>query len=129
MLRKSNPRNRDCLATIYLGKWRDLNRRASKAFTLRNFILHLDQMEELNLDLNLEFNAFAVGMANALAVMHWRSNIDSDDVEFVLGGSPSLNIIVSPPEASLLKTLPLNFENRVISSPSRNAYTSDANCV
>ncbi len=76
--------------------------------------------------MNLEFNAFAVGMANALAVMHWRSNIDSDDVEFVLGGSPSLNIIVSP---SLLKTLPLNFENRVISSPSRNAYTSDANCV
>jgi hypothetical protein len=50
-------------------------------------------MEELNLD----FNAFAVGMANALAVMHWRSKIDSDDVEFVLGGSPSLNIIVSLP--------------------------------
>jgi hypothetical protein len=42
--------------------------------------LHVNQMEELELDIS----AYPETMADALAVMHWGAKIDANDVEFVL---------------------------------------------
>jgi len=79
---KSDPSNRDCLVRLYFGKRRE---RPSRFFTLRNFLLHVDQMEEIGYDVD----GLAANMANALAVMHWRVVIDANDVEFVLGSAPT----------------------------------------
>ncbi|MCJ1475007.1 hypothetical protein MMC13_003667 [Lambiella insularis] len=83
---KAPPANRDCLARVYLGKRRRQDRqRPPPFFSLRNFNLHIDQMEELGLDVT----AFTDTMADALAVLHWEAKIDAEDVEFVLGGRPT----------------------------------------
>ncbi|TKA59148.1 hypothetical protein B0A55_11931 [Friedmanniomyces simplex] len=80
--------NEDCLARVYLGKRRprrqEEGRRPAKRFSLRNFNLCLDQMEELGIDPV----PFATTMAKALAVMHWRLKCDARDIEFVFGSSP-----------------------------------------
>jgi hypothetical protein len=34
---------------------------------------------------------FTRNIAHALAVLHWRANVDANDVEFVLGGSPKVS--------------------------------------
>ncbi|MCJ1281999.1 hypothetical protein MMC26_001322 [Xylographa opegraphella] len=82
---KALPANKDCLARVYLGKRRRQDRqRSSPFFSLRNFNLHIDQMEELG----LEILAFTNIMADALAVLHWEAKIDAEDVEFVLGSRP-----------------------------------------
>lgn len=80
--------NDDCLVRLYLGKRRDhtVRRIPRRFFGLRNFPLCLDQMQELELDTM----GFASAMAHALAAMHWKAKIDAADVEFVLGGPPSL---------------------------------------
>ena len=108
---KEDPSNRDCLARIYLGKRRDSTRRPSRMFTLRNFNLHMDQMEELSLDVQ----ALATGMADALAIMHWHSKIDADDVEFVLGSLPPSTITADLPSASDLKGMPPNSDTNPVS--------------
>lgn len=82
---KASEGNKDCLVRIYLGKCRDPDRLKPTRVSLRNYNLHLDQMEELGLDTK----TFAATMAHALAVMHWDACIDADDVEFVLGSSPT----------------------------------------
>ncbi|OTA03791.1 hypothetical protein A9Z42_0042910 [Trichoderma parareesei] len=56
-------------------------RRLLRAISLRNFPLHMDQMEQLGIDPS----GYAVAMADALAVMHWVAHVDGNDVEFVLG--------------------------------------------
>lgn len=77
--------NADCLVRLYLGR-RGVGRKNSKvdpgSFSLRNFPLHVDEMEELGLDTGY----YARVMAESLAVLHWRVGTDGDDVEFVLGG-------------------------------------------
>ncbi len=80
--------NEDCLVRLYLGKRRDhvLRLRPRRFFGLRNFPLCLDQMQ----DLGLETHRYAMAMAEALAMMHWEARIDAADVEFILGGPPSL---------------------------------------
>lgn len=80
--------NKDCLVRLYLGKRRDLvpRIRPRQFFGLQNFPLCLDQMQ----DLGLETQQYAIVMAEALAMMHWEARIDAADVEFVLGGPPSL---------------------------------------
>lgn len=79
----SDKNNNDCIIRPYLGRRRistpSRNSRFT-AFSLRNFPLHADQMEQLGLDLY----AYAQAMAEALAFMHWRACIDAKDVEFVL---------------------------------------------
>jgi hypothetical protein len=55
------------------------------AFSLRNFCLFLDQIEDLALDPS----EYAEAMADALAIMHWSAGIDANDVEFVLGSLPT----------------------------------------
>ncbi|KAI1173522.1 zinc finger protein-domain-containing protein [Nemania sp. FL0916] len=77
----ADPNNHDCLIRPYLGKRRRLySKSVLSSYSLRNFPLHLDQIEELGLD------AFVYShcMAQALAFMHWSAKIDANDVEFVL---------------------------------------------
>lgn len=79
--------NEHCLIRPYLGRRRYRNpeteaepRRRLRAFSLRNFPLHLDQMEQLGIDPS----EYAIAMADALAFMHWVAEVDGNDVEFVL---------------------------------------------
>jgi len=77
----SSEADRDCLVRPYLGRRRHRVRQSRfQAFSLRNFPLHADQIEELGLDGNL----YAGIMAETLAELYWRAHIDANDVEFVL---------------------------------------------
>lgn len=67
---KNDAANKDCLVRLYLGK-RRASAVPSRFSTLRNMILHLDQMEYLELDVKY----YAELMADTLAVMHWKSKI------------------------------------------------------
>lgn len=58
-----------------------------QAFSLRNYPLHLDQMEELGIPVD-QLETYARTMAETLALMHWVAGIDGNDIEFVLA-SPS----------------------------------------
>ena len=89
---KKDKANRDCLIRLYLGRRRDQSMRPSRFFTLRNYNLTLDQMEDLDLDTS----SFAIVMADALAGMHWLCGIDADDVEFVLGSAPTSTDRIRP---------------------------------
>jgi hypothetical protein len=77
--------NKDCLVRLYLG--RRTSRDDPKTTKLRNFPLHIDQMEHLNLDLD----TYAKTIAQALAVLHWKAGVDANDVEFVLGSTPQIS--------------------------------------
>ncbi|PTB70075.1 hypothetical protein BBK36DRAFT_1189473 [Trichoderma citrinoviride] len=68
--------NEHCLLRPYLGR-----RRYHQTLSLRNYPLHMDQMEQLGLDPS----GYAVAMADALAFLHWVAHVDGNDVEFVLG--------------------------------------------
>ncbi|KAI0160397.1 zinc finger protein-domain-containing protein [Xylariaceae sp. FL1272] len=77
----TDPRNHDCLIRPYLGRRRrGFNNTVFSMFSLRNHPLHLDQIEDLGLDLF----TYSRQMAEALAFMHWCAGIDANDVEFVL---------------------------------------------
>lgn len=82
--------NKDCLVRLYLGRRHDTSK--SENIRLRNFPLHVNEMEDLKLNTEM----YAVTMARALAVMHWTAGVDANDVEFVLGGSPSNKMIAHP---------------------------------
>lgn len=74
--------NQHCLVRIYLGRRRLLHQtRGKRFFSLRNFPLHADQAEELD----LPCERYAKAMAEALATLHWAVGTDAADVEFVLG--------------------------------------------
>ncbi|KAI1279019.1 zinc finger protein-domain-containing protein [Xylaria sp. FL0933] len=91
----ADPRNHDCLIRPYLGRRRrGFKNSTFRTFSLRNYPLHLDQIEDLKLDL-LEY---ARRMAQALAFMHWSAGIDANDVEFVLAPPPppTIPIFSSP---------------------------------
>ena len=78
---KASEPDRDCLVRLYLGRRRHPAKQSRfDAFSLRNYPLHIDQVEELGLDALL----YARTMAEALAEIHWRAHIDANDVEFVL---------------------------------------------
>ncbi|KAL7952384.1 zinc finger domain-containing protein [Trichoderma compactum] len=82
--------NEHCLIRPYLGRRRyhqseieattGGSRRRLPALSLRNYPLHLDQMEQLGIDPS----GYAVAMADALAFLHWIAQVDGNDVEFVL---------------------------------------------
>lgn len=95
--------NKDCLIRPYLGRARVANSQSRlKAFSLRNYKLHLDQIQYLGLDAE----ELAKSMAKAMAIMHWDIRIDAADIEFVLGSSPVVDgTIPSPPE--YLERLPM----------------------
>ncbi|KAJ6783097.1 hypothetical protein PWT90_05919 [Aphanocladium album] len=74
--------NESCLVRPYLGRRRPEQRGGPKQrfFSLRNFPLHIDQMDELN----LPSDEYAIAMADALAFLHWTAKVDAGDVEYVL---------------------------------------------
>lgn len=81
-----SPQNRHCLVRVYLGRRRIMHQlhhpvKRLKFFSLRNFPLHADQAEELN----LPYEAYARAMGEAMAILHWKVRTDGADVEFVLG--------------------------------------------
>jgi Zinc finger protein len=85
---KADYANHDCLIRIYLGRKRE--RRTSGAprqlwFALWNFKMDLQRLTDLGVDTK----SFAKSIAAVLAVMHWHSELDARDVEFVLGGLPT----------------------------------------
>lgn len=73
--------NQDCLVRVYLGSRR--GKSDSLFFSLRNFELHLNQMEQLAMDTKY----FGEQLASALAKMHWIAEVDARDVEFVIGSA------------------------------------------
>ena len=78
---KSSEPNQDCLIRPYLGRRRRLEKQSRyKSFSLRNYPLHADQIEELGLDGKL----YARIMADALAGLYWKAKVDANDIEFVL---------------------------------------------
>ena len=81
---RKSPGNKAYLARVYLGKRRDHDRPPSQFFSLKNFQLHLDQMEEVGLNVM----GLATIMTDALAVLHWDAKVDASDVEFVMGSGP-----------------------------------------
>jgi hypothetical protein len=86
---KNNKDDDACLIRPYLGRRRgsrSTNTSRFQRFSLRNVPLHVNQMEELGLDVV----AYARTMADALAMMHWGAGVDANDFEFVL----------APPRAS-----------------------------
>ena len=81
--------NEHCLVRPYLGRRRHrqqatvatrMRPNRLSVFSLRNFPLHVDQMEELGLDTE----KYAIAMADALSFLHWAAMVDANDVEFVL---------------------------------------------
>ena len=81
---KNNTANQDCLVRPLLGRSRQSSASKLNIFSLRNFKLHYDQIKAIDLDAH----DLAFAMADALAVLHWHTNIDAMDIEFVLGSSP-----------------------------------------
>ena len=92
VIKESDP-DQDCLIRPYLGRRRQLEKKSKfHAFSLRNYGLHADQIEELALD----STAYAQVMAETLAILYWKAHVDANDVEFVLappssGGGTSLH--------------------------------------
>ncbi|CAI7590601.1 unnamed protein product [Penicillium discolor] len=84
----AKPENKNCLIRVYLGR-RMTNKTNPnvKNFKLRNFPLHVNEMEDLQLDTC----AFAHVMAQTLAILHWKAGVDGNDIEFILGSSPLLS--------------------------------------
>ncbi|KAJ3529531.1 hypothetical protein NM208_g9715 [Fusarium decemcellulare] len=80
-------KNEHCLIRPYFGRRRHRTRRAGKPtfFSLRNFPLHVDQMEELG----ISTDSYVKAMAEGLAFLLWVARVDANDVEFVLGRPPS----------------------------------------
>ncbi|KAL8769260.1 MAG: hypothetical protein Q9194_005496 [Teloschistes cf. exilis] len=78
---KDSTSDQDCLIRPYLGRRRRGNPNSTfQPFTLRNYPLHLDQIEDLSLD----SLSMAGTMAETLANIYWRAQVDANDVEFVL---------------------------------------------
>ena len=88
----AKPENKDCLVRLYLGRrFKEVTR---SAVTLRNFSLHVNDMEHLGLDTSM----YAEIMAKALAILHWEAKVDANDVEFVLGSASKLRAPASVAE-------------------------------
>ncbi|KAK1702571.1 hypothetical protein BDP67DRAFT_496799, partial [Colletotrichum lupini] len=80
--------NKDCLVRPYLGRIKCGT--GGQFFSLRNFKLHANQIK----DLKMKPADLYLGMAHALAVMHWVAKIDGNDVEFVIGRPPVAEQVV-----------------------------------
>ncbi|KAK4443831.1 zinc finger protein-domain-containing protein [Podospora aff. communis PSN243] len=77
----NDKRNEHCLVRPYLGRRRTrTSTRRLNFIKLRNYLLHIDQIEELG----LPAHEYASAMADALAFLLWFAEIDACDVEFVL---------------------------------------------
>jgi len=98
--------DKDCLIRPYLGRRRTRKPHTSSRFTgfsLRNFPLHLDQLESLGITPS-DIQQYARTMAETLATMHWVGEIDGNDIEFVL----------APPNENKGGSLGLEMESTVL---------------
>lgn len=79
---RTNRDDQDCLVRLYTGRRRlpSASQSRFQRFSLRNYPLHVDQMEELGLDTH----AIARTLADALTHCYWIAGVDANDVEFVL---------------------------------------------
>ncbi|KAF2668733.1 hypothetical protein BT63DRAFT_426003 [Microthyrium microscopicum] len=91
----------DCIVRPYLGRRRQQRQLVAKsrlkAFGLRNYPLHIDQIQELNLDSAI----YATIMADTLAQLFWIAHVDANDLEFVLAppsSSKSDNVAIMESE-------------------------------
>ena len=100
--------NKDCLARLYLGRRNDSRKMEARNVRLRNFALHIDEMERLGIDAKI----YAIPMAHALAILHWKAGIDANDVEFVLGSSRATT---SPPTDQQGQAATQDFGHRTMS--------------
>lgn len=94
-------KNEHCLIRPYLGRRKQGRaRRPGKpaSFSLRNFPLHIDQMEELGMTIE----PYAKTMAEGLAFLLWVARIDANDVEFVLARPRPSNSETTKFEANIL---------------------------
>ncbi|KAG9194030.1 hypothetical protein G6011_04065 [Alternaria panax] len=105
---KASASNKDCLVRIYLGKRSVPVSSKFKRFQLRNFQLHLDLIEELELDAP----EFATCIAESLAIMHWACQSDANDVEFVLENLSPSTIASMKPNTSTWDAALKNFHRR-----------------
>lgn len=76
----NNRDDEDCLVRVYLGRRRIQRPSRFQRFSLRNFPLHVDQMEVLGIDTH----GIARALADTLAYSFWETCVDLNDVEFVL---------------------------------------------
>lgn len=73
--------DRDCIIRLGLGRRRKPTEHSTfKAFSLRNYKMWVEQMEELG----LQVERYAQLLAETLAAMYWVAHVDAADVEFVL---------------------------------------------
>ena len=100
--------NKDCLVRLYLGRRNDSRKIEARNVRLRNFPLHIDEMERLGIDPKI----YAIPMAHALAILHWKAGVDANDVEFVLGSSPTTT---SRPTGQEGQAATQDFQHRTIS--------------
>ncbi|KAJ4380435.1 hypothetical protein N0V86_003790 [Didymella sp. IMI 355093] len=93
----SMQKNKDCLIRLYMGRRNDdAPPVAADRFHLRNFPLHINEMERLK----LKASYFAELMAHALAILHWCAGLDANDVEFVFGSSPEVSAMPTSQDLS-----------------------------
>lgn len=100
----NDKRNENCLIRPYLGRRRttaqpgepetalasgEPRRRTLQLISLRNYPLHIDQVDALG----LPAHEYAGAMADALAFLLWDVQIDACDVEFVLAQPRALGFL------------------------------------
>jgi hypothetical protein len=80
---RGSRRDEDCLVRVYCGKRRSAVEAARQKpfFSLRNYNLCVDQMEELG----IELDALVGVLATALATCYFSAQIDANHCEFVFG--------------------------------------------
>lgn len=103
-----------CIGRIYLGRRRF--GRPSIFFSLNNYVLLVDSMEQLGLPIH----EYAESIAEALAVLHWDAEVDANDVEFVLGSRrqlPTKRTNSAPLSSSYIAKLPYNSDTRSLTEP------------
>ncbi|KAL7902403.1 zinc finger domain-containing protein [Trichoderma sp. SZMC 28014] len=79
-----NQANKHCLIRPYLDSRRFQPKgeraRRLRAYSLRNFPLHMGDMEKIR----PKTHDYAITLADALAFLYWAAKVDANDVEFVL---------------------------------------------
>ncbi|KAF4998195.1 hypothetical protein FDECE_11836 [Fusarium decemcellulare] len=93
---RADPANQDCLVRVYLGSLK--GRSGGMFFSLRNFKIHLNQLDELGMNAS----GIASSMGTSLAVMHWAAQTDARDVEFALGSVTEVLPSMTAAEAARL---------------------------
>lgn len=96
------------LVRTYLGRKQSPPGKRLALINSGNFILQLDQLEELEVDLR----GFAKTMGQGLAIMHWEAHCDARDVEFVLGSPPADKGDFTPLSSDQIEVLPATCSTR-----------------